>query len=98
MDILDQFINYVKLDEEKRILVSIKKHLEQYLQDPQTKSMLKTSIENIVGSDFKQLEIGKNIARITVVEGSEDKNLDFVKAELVKNIEMAMSFMSEMGK
>lgn len=97
MDILDQFINYIKLDEEKRILVSLKKHLEQYLTDPKTKAMLKTSIESILGDDFEQLEIGKNIARITVAEGTEDKNLELIKVELVKQLAMAMEFMGEMG-
>lgn len=98
MSILDQFINYIKLDEEKRILVSLKAPLEPYLQDPTTKTMLKTSIEGILGSDFKQLEIGKNIARVTVVEGSEDKCLELVKTELMKNLQMAMEFMGGMGK
>ncbi len=98
MSILDQFINYIKLDDEKRILVSLKSHLEPYLKDSQSKAMLKTSIEGILGSDFKQLEIGKNIARITVLEGTEDKNLELVKTELVKNIQMAMNFMGEMNK
>lgn len=93
MSILDQFINYIKLDDEKRILVSLKEPLEPYLQDPQTKSMLKSSIESIIGDDFKQLEIGKNIARITVAEGSEDKNLELVETELVKNLEMALNFL-----
>ena len=98
MSIIDQFINHIKLDEEKRILVSLKKPLEPYLQDPQTKAMLKSSIEDILGSDFKQLEIGKNVARITVKEGTEDKNLDLVETELVKNLAMAMEFMGGMGK
>lgn len=98
MSILDQFINYIKLDEEKRILVSLKKPLEPYLQDPKTKSMLKSAIEGILGSDFKQLEIGKNIARVTVAPGSEDKSLELIQTELVKNLQMAMDFMGGMGK
>lgn len=98
MSILNQFINYIKLDEEKRILVSLKKPLEPYLQDPQTRSMLKSSIESILGNDFKQLEIGKNVARITVAEGTEEKNLEIVKTELVKNIQMAMEFLNNSNK
>ena len=98
MSILDKFINYIKLDEEKRILVSLKKPLESYLKDPETKAMLKTSIESILGSDFEQLEIGKNVARITVAAGTEDKNLELVQTELVKNIQMAMNFMGGMSK
>ena len=93
MSILNQFINHIKLDEEKRILVSLKKPLEPYLKDPQTKAILKTSVESTIGSDFKQLEIGKNVVRVTVLEGTEDKNLELVKTELMKNIKMAMDFM-----
>ena len=98
MDILDQFINYIKLDEEKRVLVSLKAPLEPYLQDPKTKTMLKSAIEGILGSDFKQLEIGKNIARVTVAEGSEDKSLKLVQTELMKNLQIALDFMGGMGK
>ncbi len=97
MSILNQFINHIKLDEEKRILISMKKPLEPYLKDPKTKAMLKASIEDILGSDFKQLEIGKNVARITVTEGTEDKNLALVETELVKNLAMAMEFMGGMN-
>ena len=98
MSIIDQFINHIKLNEEKRILVSLKKPLEPYLKDPQTKAMLKSSIEDILGDDFKQLEVGKNVARITVKEGTEDKNLKLVETELVKNLAMAMEFMGGINK
>lgn len=97
MSILDQFINYIKLDEEKRILVSIQKSLEPYLKDPKSKAMLKNSLEDIVGSDFKQLEIGKNIARVTVEEGTEEENMKLIEVELVKKIQIAMDFMSSMN-
>ena len=93
MDILDQFVNYMKLDDEKRILVSQKEALMPYLEDPKSKAMLKSSIESILGSDFKQLEVGKNVVRVTVAEGTEEKNLELVKTELMKNIQMAMQFM-----
>lgn len=97
MSILDQFINYIKLDEEKRILVSIQKPLEPYLKDSKNKAMLKSSLETIVGSDFKQLEIGKNMARVTVKEGTEEENMKLIETELAKNIQMAMDFMSNMN-
>lgn len=96
MNILDQFVNYIKLDDEKRILVSLKEELMPYLSD--SKSMLKSSLESVLGSDFKQLEIGKNIARITVAEGTEEENLKLVKDEISKNLQMAMQFMNGMNK
>ena len=97
MDILNQFVKYIELDEEKRILVSLQNHLEAYLQDQATKSMLKESIKGILKDDFVQLEVGKNICRITVKEGTEEKSLELVKTELIKNIQMAMEFLSQMN-
>ncbi|WP_129600172.1 hypothetical protein [Anaerophilus nitritogenes] len=97
MDSFEQFIKYVKLDEEKRILISLQNHLETYLQDEKVKSMLKESAQSILKDDFIQLEIGKNICRITVKEGTEEKNLKLIEEELVKGIEMAMAFLIQMN-
>lgn len=95
---IKQFINSIKFDEEKRILVSLKKPLESYLKDDNTRTMIKTSVKDIIGSDFEQLEIGKNVVRVTVKEGTEDKNLKLVETELVRNLKMAMDFMGNMNK
>lgn len=95
MSIIKQFINYIKFDEEKRILVSLKKPLEPYLKEDKNRRMLKTTVSDIIGSDFRQLEIGKNVVRVTVKEGSEEKNLKLIETELVKNIKMAMNFMGK---
>ncbi|WP_432409372.1 hypothetical protein [Wukongibacter sp. M2B1] len=97
MDMLNQFIKYVKLDDEKRILISVQNQFESYLQDQNTKLMLKQSVQNILKEDFKLMEIGKNVCRITVREGSEDKSLELVKTELIKGLEVAMTFLSQMG-
>lgn len=96
MDILNEFVKYVELDEEKRILVSLQSQLEAYLQDSNTRNMLKESVKSILKDDFVQFEVGKNVCRITVKEGTEEKNLELVKTELVKNIQMAMEFLSQM--
>ena len=96
MDILNQFVKYIELDDEKRILVSLQDHLEPYLKDKQTRSMLKESIKGILKDDFVQLEVGKNICRITVKEGTEESNLELVKTELIRNIQMAMEFLNQM--
>ncbi|WP_053957672.1 hypothetical protein [Inediibacterium massiliense] len=96
MDSFQQFIKYVKLDEEKRILISIENQLESYLQDEKIRSMLKESAQSILKDDFIQLEIGKNICRVTVREGAEEKSLKLIEEELVKGIEMAMAFLIQM--
>lgn len=96
MDILNQFIKYIKLDDEKRILVSLQDVLTPHLEDKNTRSMLKGMLKDILKDDFSQLEIGKNICRVTVKEGTEEKNIELIKTELVKNLEMAMQFLSQM--
>lgn len=98
MDTLSQFVKYVKLDEEKRILISLQNQFESYLQDQKIKSMLKEAAVSLLKDDFIQLEIGKNLCRLTVAKGSEDKNLEVVKTELVKGLEMMMAFLSQMNK
>ncbi|MCT4604516.1 MAG: hypothetical protein N4A64_00210 [Marinisporobacter sp.] len=93
MDTLNQFIKYVKFDEEKRILISLQNQFESYLQDQKVRSMLKDAAQSILKDDFVQLEIGKNVCRLTVADGTEEKNLELVKTELVKGLEMAMAFL-----
>lgn len=97
MHTLNQFIKYVKLDEEKRILISVQNQFESYLQDKNTKSMLKQHIQSVLKDDFELMEVGKNVCRITVKKGTEDKNLELINTELVKGLEMAMAFLSQMG-
>ena len=97
MDTLNQFIKYVKLDEEKRILIAVQNQFESYLQDKNIRTMLKKSAQDILKDDFKLMEIGKNVCRITVEEGTEEKNLELINTELVKGIEMAMAFLTQMG-
>jgi len=96
MDTVNQIVKEVKFDEEKRILVSIQNQFEVYLQDQKIRSMLKESAQSILQKDFVQLEIAKNICRITVSKGSEETSLELVKTELVKGLQMAMAFLSHM--
>lgn len=94
---LSMFIKSIKLDDNKRILVSLQDHLIGHLSDDSAKKQIKTEVERILGDDFKQLEIAKNVLRLTVTEGKEDEIMELVKTELSKMLEMAMSFMSQMN-
>ncbi|MGO1367746.1 MAG: hypothetical protein ACTHVE_05855 [Senegalia sp. (in: firmicutes)] len=96
MDTINQFIKYIKLDEEKRILLAVQNQYESFLGEKESKKMILDGIKSILGDDFKKLEIGKNIARITVVEGKEEESMEKINEELVKGLEMAMAFMSQM--
>ncbi len=91
------FIKSIELDEERRIIIQGQSHLAEYLKDEQTRKMLKGAAENVLGEDFKQLEIGKCNCRITVTPDNADECLKRVEEELVKGIEMALAFMSQMN-
>lgn len=94
---LSHFIKSMHLDDEKRILVSVHEFLESYLTEKENRKMIKDGLVQILGDDFKQLEIGKNVCRITVTEGTEEANLNKLENDLKAGIEMAMSFMANQG-
>ncbi|MBS4539252.1 hypothetical protein GOQ27_12320 [Clostridium sp. D2Q-11] len=96
MDTLNYFLKYIKLDEEKRILISVQNQYESYLLEKESKKMILDGLKSILGEDFKTLEIGKNICRVTVLEGKEEESKEKIETELVKGLEMAMAFMSQM--
>lgn len=98
MDILNQFIKYIKLDDEKRILVSVQNHFEAYLKESETKKMIKEMAQKSLGDNFVQLEIGKNVCRVTVKEGTEESSMELIQTELLKGLEMAMAFMQQMSQ
>lgn len=91
------FIKYIKLDDEKRIIIALQDHLAGYLQEEQSKKMLKETAEKVLADDFKLLEVAKSSCRLTVAEGTEEASMKKVEEEIVKGIEMAMAFMSQMG-
>ncbi|ERJ12182.1 hypothetical protein [Haloplasma contractile] len=98
MSVSNQFIKYVKFDDEKRILVSVQPKYQAYLQEQKIRQSLKKAVVDVIKDEFVKLEIGKNICRITVKKGTEEQNLARVKKELVNGLEMAMKFMGKMGK
>lgn len=95
---LSVFIKYIQLDESKRILVSIQEFLEPQLASPENRKMMKDTLANILGEDFVQLEIGKNVCRVTVREGTEEAAIVKIREGLMAAIEMAMSFMNQQGE
>ncbi|MTI68930.1 MAG: hypothetical protein FH751_01575 [Firmicutes bacterium] len=98
MNNLNQFIKYIKLDDEKRILVSLQNKYAPYLKEKQSRVMIKNGIKEILKEDFKLLEIGKNVCRITVKEGTEEENIKKIENELVKGLQMAMEFLANYQK
>ncbi|QVK17572.1 hypothetical protein KHQ81_12035 [Mycoplasmatota bacterium] len=98
MAISNQFISYVKFDEVKRILVAVNPQFQSYLHEDKNRKMIKQKAMGILKNDFIKLEIGKNICRLTVKEGTEEKNKEKIEKELTNALNMAMSFLSKMGK
>ncbi len=92
---LNHFIKSMQLDEQKRILVSVHEFLESYLSTPENKKMIKDGLIQMLGEDFKQLEIGKNVCRVTVSEGREEELLKKLETDIKAAMEMAMSFMAD---
>lgn len=96
MDILNDFVKYVKLDDEKRILISLHNSYENYLKEANIRNMIKDTLKNALNENFIKLEVGKNILRVTVKDGTETESIETIKSELVKHLELALSFLSQM--
>lgn len=91
------FIKSIIVDNESRIVVSVQDQFSKYLEDDTTKKMLRDTAVKALGEDFVQLEISKKTFRLTVVKGSEERCKTLVEEEIVKSIEMALSFMNQFG-
>ncbi len=94
---MSMFIKSIELDEERRIVITGQPHLAEYLKDQETRKMLKGAAEKVLAEDFIKLEIGKCNCRITVTQEKADDCMKLVETELVKGIEMALAFMSQMN-
>lgn len=94
---LNLFIKSIALDDAKRIVVMIQDHLSEHLVKEESKKMLKEMAEKTLGADFIKLEVSKTSFRVTVAEGTEEQSKTKVEQEILKGIEMAMSFMQQMN-
>lgn len=94
---LNLFIKSIVIDDAKRIVVHVQDHISEFLVKEDSKKMLKDMGEKTLGSDFIKLEVSKTSFRVTVAEGTEEASKAKIETELLKGIEMAMSFMSQMN-
>jgi hypothetical protein len=92
---INQFINEIKFDEAKRIIISVEPNYQSYLQNDKLKQMLKKAVMDALKTNFVKLEVGKTSCRITVVPGTEEESLRLVNQELVKALEFAMKFLKK---
>lgn len=93
---ISMFVKSIQIDDAKRVVVHIQDMIAEYLLKDDSKKMLKEMAEKALGSDFIKMEVSKSSFRVTVAEGSEEAAKEKIEAELLKYIEMAMSFMAQM--
>lgn len=77
--VLNNYINFIKLDEQKRIIVSINVIYQNYLHNDKNRQLIKNYLQELLKSDFIKLEIGKNRLRITVKASTEEKKSKYNK-------------------
>jgi hypothetical protein len=93
----DMFIKYIKADNENRILISVQDHFSGKLKEDSGKTEIKKILTEVLGDDFKKLEIGKNVLRVTVNENPEEC-ITKINAYIDQMLQMAGQFMDQMGK
>jgi hypothetical protein len=93
----EMFIKHINLDNENRILISVQNHFEEKLKEDTTKTEAKKIIVEVLGENFKKLEIGKNVLRVTVNENPEEC-ISKINAYIDQMLQMAGQFMDQMGK
>ncbi|MEA1974761.1 MAG: hypothetical protein U9N10_04275 [Bacillota bacterium] len=93
----EMFIKYIKPDNENRILISVQDHFADKLKEDSTKTEVKKILTEVLSDDFKKLEIGKNVLRVTVNENPEEC-ITKVNAYIDQMLQMAGQFMDQMGK
>lgn len=94
---MSMFIKSIQLDAANRIVVQLQDMMAEYLLKDESKQMLKEMAVKTLGSDFIKLEVAKTSFRVTVAEGTEEASKEKIETEIIKAIEMAMSFMSQMN-
>lgn len=95
---MSMFIKSIQLDDANRIVVQVQDMMAEYLSKEESKKMLKDMAVKTLDTDFIKLEVAKTSFRITVADGTEAASKEKVETEIIKAIEMAMSFMSQMDK
>lgn len=95
---MSMFIKSIQLDDANRIVVQVQDMMAEYLSKEESKKMLKDMAVKALDADFIKLEVAKTSFRITVADGTEAASKEKVETEIIKAIEMAMSFMSQMDK
>lgn len=86
------FIKSIKTDEEGRILIAAQNHFETQLKEEKVRKEIKKLLTQILQENFKKLEIGKNVCRVTVNQNPEDA-ITLINQQIDQTLQMAAQFM-----
>ncbi|HEY8365153.1 MAG TPA: hypothetical protein VIK84_06235 [Haloplasmataceae bacterium] len=90
---LNNFINFIKFDDNKRIIVSVNESYSVYLQEEKNRQLLKKALIDLLQDDFEKLEVGKNNCRITVKAGTESTSIQKIQSSLKDSFGLIRKFM-----
>ena len=93
MEELGQFIKQIQLDEGNNIVVVVEEQLVAFLQNRKVQFFLFSTAKKVLQDDFIDLNIENNRIKIAVIKGTEDKNLEIVRLELLKSFERLKPFL-----
>lgn len=93
MEELGQFIKQIQLDQENNIVVVVEEQLLTLLQNRKVQFFLFSTAKKVLQDDFINLDIENNRIKIKVIEGTEEKNLERVRQELLKSFEGLKPFL-----
>ena len=90
----EMFIKSISKDEQERILIAVQNHFAPQLKEDKVKSEVKKMISSVLGDNFSQLEIGKNMLRVTV-ESNPDESIEKINNYIEQMLQMADQFMNQ---
>jgi len=92
----EMFIKSISKDEEERILISVQNNFEAQLKEDKVKSEIKKMVSEVLGDDFSQLEIGKNVLRVSV-NSNPDECISKINNYIDQMLQMTDQFMDQMN-
>lgn len=95
---LAPYVECFQLDEASRIIITLQPLLRNQLSDAKIKKAIKDGLAQLLGADFKLLEIGPTGARITVESGKEEKCMALIETKMADGVAMAMAYMKNLQK
>lgn len=90
----EMFIKSITKDDQGRILLSVQNMFEAQLKEEKVRKEIKKMVTSLLGENFNQLEIGKNVCRITV-NNNPDEAITQINQYIDQMLQMADQFMNQ---